>query len=111
MSDVGAQDEDGGCGSCDGDCVPAGDGVHPERGPGCGGGVRGAGMRAEELAGAGAGASASACDGERLGPAVMTSSPSCGPWSSCCRLRWHQGGVKVQPLASKGDKVDTKDNI
>lgn len=109
MSDVGAQDEDGGCGSCDGDCVPAGDGVHPERGPGCGGGVRGAGMRAEGLAGAGAGASA--CDGERLGPAVMTSSPSCGPWSSCCRLRWHRGGVKVQPLASKGDKVDTKDNI
>lgn len=108
-SGVGARDEGGGCGSCDGDCVPADDGVHPDRGPGCGGGARGAGMRAEGLAGAGV--DASACDGECLAPAVMTSSPSCGPWSSCCRLRWHRGGVKVQLLASKEDNTKTTFNV
>lgn len=97
-SGVGARDGDGDCGSCDGGCVPAGGGVHPGRVPGCDDGGRGAGTRVEELAGAGAGASA--CDGGRLAPAAMTSSPSCGPWSSCCRWRWHLGGVKVQPSAS-----------
>jgi len=97
-SGVGAQDGGGDCESCDGDCVPVGDGVRPGRGPGCGGGVRGAGTHGEGLAGAGAGVSA--CDDDRLAPAVTTSSPSCGPWSSCCRWRWHQGGVKVQPSAS-----------
>lgn len=98
-SGVGAQGVGGDCGSFDGGCVPAGGGVHPGRGPGCGGGGRGAGTREEGLAGAGVGASA--CDGGRLAPAGMTSSPSCGPWSSCCRWQWYLGGVKVQPSASE----------
>lgn len=97
-SGAGDRDGGGGCGSCDGGCVPAGGGVQPGRVPGCGGGGRGAGTRGEALEGAGAGASA--YDGGRFAPAVMTSSPSCGPWSSCYRWRWHQGGVKVQPSAS-----------
>lgn len=97
-SGVGDQDGGGDCGSCDGDCVPAGGGVHPGRGPGCGDDGRGAGTRGEGLAGAGAGVSA--CDGGRFAPAAMTSSPSCGPWSSCFRWRWHPGDVKVQPSAS-----------
>lgn len=96
-SGVSARDGGGDCGSCDGGCVPVGGGVHPGRGPGCGGDGRGAGMRGEGLAGAGAGA----CDGGCLAPAAMTSSPSCGPWSSCCRWRWHPGGVKVRPSASE----------
>lgn len=82
-SGVGARDGGGDCGSCDGGCVPAGGRVHPGRGSGCGGGDRGAGTRGEGLAGAGAGVSA--CDGGCLAPVVMTSFPSCGPWSSCCR--------------------------
>lgn len=98
-SGVGARDEGGHCGSCDGGCVPAGDGVH-RRGPGCGGDGRGAGMHEEGLASAGAGA----CDGGCLAPAAMTSSPSYGPWSSCCRWRWHPGGVKVQPSVSEWTK-------
>lgn len=101
-SGVGAPDGGGDCGSCDGGCVPAGDGVHPGCGPGCGGDGRGAGTRGEGLAGAGAGVSA--CDGGCLAPAAMTSSPSCVPWSSCCRWRWHPGGVKVQPSASEWTK-------
>lgn len=86
-SGAGARRGGGDCGSCDGGCVPEGGGVHPGRGPDCGGDGRGAGTRGEGLAGAGAGvgASVSACDGGRLAPAAMTSSPSCGPWSSCCR--------------------------
>lgn len=98
-SGVGAQGGGGGCESCDGGCVPAGGGALPGRGPGCGGGGRGAGTCGEGLAGAGAGESA--CDGEPLAPAAMTSSQSCVPWSSCCRWRWHPGGVKVQPSASE----------
>lgn len=101
-SGVGARDEDGDCGSCDGGCVPVGGGVHPARGPGCGGGVRGAGTRGEGLAGAGVGVTA--CDGGRFAPAARTSSPSCGPWSSCCRWRWDPGGVKVQPSVSEKKK-------
>lgn len=96
----GVGDRDGGedCGSCDGGCVLVGGGVLPGCAPGCGGDVHDAGTREEGLAGAGAGASA--CGGGRLAPAAMTSSPSCGPWSSCFRWQWHQGGVKVQPSAS-----------
>lgn len=101
-SGVGARDGGGDCENCDGGCVPAGGGVRPDRGPGCGGGVRGAGTRVEELAGAGEGVNA--CDGGHLALAVMTSSPSCDPWSSCCRWQWHQGGVKVQPSASENTK-------
>lgn len=111
-SGVGGRDGGGDCGSCDGGCEPAGGGVHPGRGPGCGGDGRGAGTRGgEEPAGAGAGASA--CDGGRFDPAAMTSSPSCGPWSSCFRWRWHQGGVKVQPSASglKKKKMDTTHDV
>lgn len=82
-SGAGARDGGGDCGSCDGGCVPASDGVHPARVPDCGGDGRGAGTRGEGPAGVGEGASA--YDGGRLVPAVMTSSPSCGPWSSCFR--------------------------
>lgn len=82
-SGAGARRGDGDCGSCGGGCAPAGGGAHPAHAPDCGGGGRGAGMRVEGLAGAGVGASA--CDGGRLAPVVLTSSPSCGPWSSCCR--------------------------
>lgn len=71
----------GGGGGCDAGCVPAGGGGRS----GCGDGGRGAGTRAGRPACAGAGASASACDGGCLAPAGTTSSPSCGPWSSCCR--------------------------
>lgn len=98
MSGEGDQGEGGDCGSCGGGCVPAGGGVRPARGPGCGGDGRGAGTHGEEPAGAGAGASA--CDGGCPAPAAMTSSPSCGPWSSCSRWRWLQGGVKVLPSVS-----------
>lgn len=95
-SGVGARDGGGDCGSCDGGCVPAGGGDHSGHGPGYGGGGCGAGTHEEGLEGAGVGA----CDGGCLAPAAMTSSPSCGPWNSCCRWRWHPGGVKVQPSAS-----------
>lgn len=89
-SGVGAPGGGGGCGSCDGGCVPGG-----------GGDGRGAGRHGAGPAGAGAGAGVSACGGgDRLAPAAMTSSPSCAPWSSCCRWRWHPGGVQVQPSAS-----------
>ena len=81
-SGAGARGGGEGCGSCDGGCVPEGGGAHPARGPGCGGDGHGADTRGAGLAGAGA--DVSACDGGRLAPAVMTSSPSCGPWSSCC---------------------------
>lgn len=74
-----APDGGGGCGSCGEDCELADGG----RGPDCGGGVRGAGRRGEGLAGAGAGGSA--CDDGRFDPAASASSPSCDPWSSCCR--------------------------
>lgn len=82
-SGVGVQHGGGDYGSCDGGCVPEGGGVHPAHGPDCGDDGRGADTHGEGLAGAGAGVSA--CDGVRLAPAVMTSSPSYGPWSSCCR--------------------------
>lgn len=95
----GAQDGGGDCGSCDGGCVPADGGAHPGRDPGCGDGGRDAGTHGEGLAYAGAGGSA--CDGGVLGPAAMTSSPSCGPWSSYFRWWWHPGGVKVLPSASE----------
>lgn len=101
-SGVGDQDGGGDCGSCGGGCVPVGGGVHPVRGHGCGGDGRGGGTRGEGLAGAGA--RVSACDGGRLAPAVRTSFPSCGPWSSCFRWQWYQGGVKVQPSASEQTK-------
>lgn len=81
-SGAGVQVGGGDCGSCDEDCVPAGGGgALPGRGPGCGGGARGAGTCEGGPAGAGAGA----CDGGRLAPAAKTSCPSCDPWSSCCR--------------------------
>lgn len=98
MSGVGARAEGEDCGSCDEGCVPVGGGVCPARGPGCGGGVRGAGTCGEVLGGAGAGASA--CDDGCPAPALLTSSPSCGPWSSCCRWGWHQGGGRGQLSAS-----------
>lgn len=94
-SGVGVRDGGGGCGSCDVGCVPVDDGGHPGHGPGDGDDGCGAGRHAEGLVGAGAGASA--CDGGCLGPAAMTSSPSCGPWSSCFHWQWHPGGAKVQP--------------
>lgn len=107
----GVDDRDGGgdYGSCDGDCVPAGGGVHPGHGPGYGGDGCGAGTRGEGLAGAGAGVSA--CDGGRPAPAAMTSSPSCGPWNSCFRWLWHPGGVKVQLSASEWTKIVTKHDV
>lgn len=98
-SGVGAQDGGVDCGSCDGGCVPVDDGVHPGHGPGYGDDGRGAGTHAVGLASAGA--IVSACDGGCLGPAVMTSSPSYDPWSSCFRWQWHPGGVKVLPSASE----------
>lgn len=107
-SGVGARGGGGGCGNCDGGCVPAGDDVHPGHGPGYGDGGCGAGTHVGGLAGAGVGVSA--CDGGCLGPAVMTSSPSYGPWSSCFRWQWHPGGVKVQPSASEWTKW-TRNNV
>lgn len=65
----------------------AGGGARPEHEPGrgCGGGGRGAGSRAAGPVGAGEDVSAG--DGAPPAPAVMTSSPSCDPWCSCCRWR------------------------
>lgn len=74
-SGVGAQAGGEDCGSCDEGCVPAGGGVRLGRGSGCGGGVHGAGTCGEALAGAGVGA----CDDGCPAPALLTSSPSCGP--------------------------------
>lgn len=69
-------------------------GAHSEHEPGrgCGGGGgRGAGSHGVGPVGAGEGASAG--DGALPAPAVMTSSPSCDPWCSCCRWRWLLGGA------------------
>lgn len=82
-SGVGARDGGEDCGSCDGGCVLVDGGVLL----GCDGDGRGAGTCEEGLAGAGV--DESACDDACLAPVVTTSSPSCGPWSSCFRWQWH----------------------
>lgn len=95
--------EGGAGGSCGARGSVGGDGcsVH-----GWGDGGHGAGIRAVGPACAGEGAG----DGDRPALAVMTSSPSCDPWSSCCHSTCPLDGgreqlsVSVSPPSALGER-------